>query len=63
MLLAWVSRRRGVAAAAFVVALIVLPPATGRDVFTQPAAAIDFAREVQPILNANCIGCHGSTQQ
>lgn len=24
---------------------------------------IDFARDVQPILRANCVGCHGPTQQ
>ena len=29
----------------------------------QTPAKIDFARDVQPILRQNCIGCHGPTQQ
>lgn len=29
----------------------------------QSPAKIDFQRDVQPILKANCIGCHGPTQQ
>jgi hypothetical protein len=27
------------------------------------SAKVDFQRDVQPILKANCIGCHGPTQQ
>ena len=30
---------------------------------TQAPAAVDFGRDVQPILRENCIGCHGPTQQ
>src|SRR6266446_3568245 len=26
-------------------------------------AKVDFARDVQPILRQNCVGCHGPTQQ
>jgi glucose/arabinose dehydrogenase/cytochrome c551/c552 len=29
----------------------------------QPPAAIDFARDVQPIFREHCVGCHGPTQQ
>ncbi len=29
----------------------------------QGAAKVDFQRDVQPILKANCFGCHGPTQQ
>jgi len=29
----------------------------------QGSAKVDFQRDVQPILKANCIGCHGPTQQ
>src|ERR1041385_1281441 len=29
----------------------------------QSPAIIDFQRDVQPILKANCIGCHGPAQQ
>jgi ankyrin repeat protein len=29
----------------------------------QGFAKVDFQRDVQPILKANCIGCHGPTQQ
>ena len=29
----------------------------------QPAATIDFNRDVRPILRDRCIGCHGTTQQ
>jgi len=27
------------------------------------AANVDFKKDVQPIFRANCIGCHGPTQQ
>ncbi|MEP6783516.1 MAG: ankyrin repeat domain-containing protein [Acidobacteriota bacterium] len=29
----------------------------------QSPAAVDFVRDVQPILRENCVGCHGPTQQ
>jgi hypothetical protein len=29
----------------------------------QGSAKVDFQRDVQPILKANCIGCHGPAQQ
>ncbi len=29
----------------------------------QQPAKVDFGRDVQPILRANCVGCHGPTQQ
>ena len=29
----------------------------------QAPAAVDFGRDVQPILRENCVGCHGPTQQ
>src|SRR5580704_3383678 len=29
----------------------------------EPLAKVDFARDVQPILRQNCVGCHGPTQQ
>ncbi len=32
-------------------------------VSAQTAAKIDFARDVQPILRQNCVGCHGPSQQ
>ena len=32
-------------------------------VFAQSPAKVDFKRDVQPILNQSCIGCHGPTQQ
>ena len=28
-----------------------------------PPTAVDFVRDVQPILRQRCYGCHGSTQQ
>jgi ankyrin repeat protein len=31
--------------------------------FSQTAAKVDFARDVQPILRQNCLGCHGPTKQ
>ena len=29
----------------------------------QPAAKVDFGREIQPILQQSCVGCHGPAQQ
>ena len=29
----------------------------------QSPAKVDFRRDVQPVLRANCVGCHGPTQQ
>ena len=29
----------------------------------QSPAKVDFARDVQPILRQNCVGCHGPSQQ
>jgi Planctomycete cytochrome C. len=29
----------------------------------QAPAKVDFRRDVQPLLRANCVGCHGPTQQ
>jgi ankyrin repeat protein len=31
--------------------------------FSQTPSKIDFARDVQPILRQNCVGCHGPTKQ
>ncbi len=31
--------------------------------FAQTKTKVDFRRDVQPLLRANCIGCHGPTQQ
>lgn len=30
---------------------------------TPLAAAIDFTKDVQPILNKNCIACHGGVKE
>src|SRR5580704_9129966 len=29
----------------------------------QPAAKVDFAKDLQPIFRQNCVPCHGPTQQ
>jgi ankyrin repeat protein len=31
--------------------------------WAQAPAKIDFRRDVQPLFRANCVGCHGATQQ
>ena len=31
--------------------------------FAQQPAKVDFRRDVQPIFQANCIGCHGPSLQ
>src|SRR5215813_11713867 len=50
------------AAAASCAALVaVLLPASRLS--AQGAAAVDFARDVQPLLRANCYGCHGPSLQ
>jgi mono/diheme cytochrome c family protein len=41
------------------VALATFP----RTATAQAPARVDFARDVQPILRQNCVGCHGPGQQ
>ncbi|HVW00161.1 MAG TPA: DUF1549 domain-containing protein, partial [Planctomycetaceae bacterium] len=41
------------------IALVLLPLGANAD----DRAAVDFAKEVQPILQARCIGCHGAAKQ
>jgi ankyrin repeat protein len=31
--------------------------------WAQPAAKVDFARDIQPLLRENCVECHGPAQQ
>ncbi len=35
----------------------------GCQAFAQAPAKVDFGRDVRPILNQHCVGCHGQTQQ
>ncbi|HUK34529.1 MAG TPA: ankyrin repeat domain-containing protein, partial [Vicinamibacterales bacterium] len=44
------------------VALVGLSPSMARP-SAQSVGAVDFARDVQPVLRANCYGCHGPTLQ
>src|SRR5688572_11565410 len=44
------------------IALLFVPPAVPR-VGTQAPPKVEFARDVQPILQQRCIGCHGPTRQ
>jgi ankyrin repeat protein len=53
---------RGIALPAISFALFL--PAWGESKLPPPAnVQIDFNRDVRPILEANCLGCHGSKQQ
>src|SRR6266568_984539 len=49
----WKSRLARVSMCAFV----------GGILSAQSLAKVDFARDVQPILRQNCVGCHGPSQQ
>src|SRR5437879_5188686 len=49
----WKSRLGRLSTCAFVAAILS----------AQSPAKVDFARDVQPILRQNCVGCHGPTQQ
>ena len=42
---------------------ILCASAFGGAALAQAPAKIDFRRDVQPLLKAHCIGCHGPTQQ
>src|SRR5688572_15317346 len=53
---------RRVVMAACVLAALCVPP-VARRVATQSPPKVDFARDVQPILQQHCVGCHGPTQQ
>ena len=44
-------------------ALVTLIAALSRPTSAQAPAAVDFARDVQPLLRANCYSCHGATLQ
>jgi ankyrin repeat protein len=39
------------------------PLAFGAVISAQVPAKVDFAKDVQPILRQNCVGCHGPVQQ
>src|SRR2546421_7562744 len=52
--------RRGLAAIAACVGALALP---FHATHAQQPAKVDFGRDVQPIFKANCVGCHGPTQQ
>ena len=44
-------------------ALVTMVAAVSPSTSAQAPSAIDFARDVQPLLRANCYGCHGETLQ
>jgi len=44
-------------------ALATMVTALSRPTSAQAPAAVDFARDVQPLLRANCYGCHGEALQ
>lgn len=46
-----------------VAVLVTMGLASSRATSAQAPAAVDFARDVQPLLRANCYGCHGETLQ
>ena len=52
---------RRLAIAAGAIAVILAVPA--RPVETQAPARVDFARDVRPILQQRCVGCHGPARQ
>jgi mono/diheme cytochrome c family protein len=42
------------------IALLGIPPLTAADPATTAAGPVDFAKQVRPILEANCLKCHGA---
>jgi ankyrin repeat protein len=42
---------------------VTMGVASSRPTSAQAPAAVDFARDVQPLLRANCYSCHGETLQ
>src|SRR5512142_795610 len=51
-------------ALAFVASCVGAPPALSiLRLSAQTPAPVDFARDVQPLLRANCYGCHGPSLQ
>ena len=42
---------------------IVSSCAFGEGLYAQVAGKVDFGRDVLPVLQQNCVGCHGPTQQ
>lgn len=37
--------------------------ATSQNIDTDPSATIEFSRDIRPILNRHCVGCHGGVKQ
>lgn len=54
--------RRSAAAAALCLTVAAAASSSRPALFAQPAR-LDFARDVQPIFQQHCIGCHGPSQQ
>ena len=47
----------------FAAVAIVWSFAVGNPIRAQAPTKVDFTRDVQPVLQQNCIGCHGPSQQ
>ena len=63
-MLSWDRIARGMKApAAVLVIWFFVLAAAGAQSSRQAAAAVDFARDVQPILTTRCVGCHGPALQ
>jgi mono/diheme cytochrome c family protein len=58
-----ISRSKTAALCVLAVAALLVWPFAGSFLRRAPQAHVEFSRDIRPILNQNCVACHGGVRQ